>query len=1530
MPGAGAGLIEVFDGADFGGLVRHWGERAGYGGAEYDAQSPFVIPVDPIEHIEGISGAHLRRHPNRRRAMRPVSLRSQRPAPRPRAIERWRPVSAPRTPAVPGQTPSSRSSTRFSAYPAAMGQAGAIDATLLRFPTAQAEISDGPDRAVVTDHASNAIGWAPTASRTPAVQAAERLSADVAARLAPAPAVDVGAWLVPAASPVSADAQLQNMPRAHIARSRRDARVPIAAFEPRIGRIAADASASSSRAPWAGDDIPGALVASPLTPVRALGGEQTGPSSGRDQSSGAAAAGAARSETAGRAVAPKTDPSTPDRTLSRAAETLSAQIIQRSAPPVSDRRARTALADSPARSAVHPRPALPWASPSTPAPGRALFVPAALARLAMQVGETVRPGDAPRAEWPWAAADSMPAPSFVMADQAADGILVEAAAQSRPVETTDSTSVRTDRPKSVTREEPARPPDPVSAVPRRSAPAAPSATAVRQTATRIAARVEARLAHMLSTSANQPDPIALSSLLTQARSGTPDAVWQAQIAADPALAQVLRQIDRLAPRASMTAPLPAAQRLAPTGAVGRQTRLEDGLSVLTGAPASATLFSPSWSQASPVVRAVLGAAGFGPEAHQQPGPAFSFGERLAAVAADLSARHGLSTESSVAGGLDAAWFSEPTGTLVLPMASATLQDAEAQSVQSQTSRTQTAQIQNDQAQRRLLDSTGPAASRPITASRALVGLPSALQAALRGAQRRGPASRLRPVPRLSRVNASIAPESMAMLTQVQTTPPAIIEILARAERLLGGGDAAISALAQSADMPSLLTLARLAEAPDALAALSDGRQAPHILRALARLAPDFNPSSAAQTTPLRAQQRLEQPGGQPPDVFDSLDAALVQIAADTVDGAGSDVAGSDVARSDVARSDVVQPRQDKASTRTPATLAESLKTLTNALPAALRAALATATATPGGTRSSMRSATRPQTSVVAQPTGARGTPARSKPLQTTSGATHAAQRGFAIGAIGQVARRAADWAQLAEAAAPQAFETLVNQTGDIAQSAIARRVLAPRGMLADELTPTWVMPGDATRDAGSSVGQPRTSDVPSAVRRTRAAPIGAGGRRSAAFAHSLDGLGQAPTPQDHRSIWQAADAWTFIASTGANAASGAAARMPIATRAGATVPARAQVNGPGAPQRTAGQRTAGQRTAGQRTAGKRTAMGVPGGKLRWPQATFNWVQAAADAAPTGPGNASSVFSRGAEQVAGQPTGTPARRAAAQQAVAGIASLRSLAVSDRILVQSLEGLGVFGRSTISRAGGPVDPLRPTAAAAPQMSLELALPGSSEPQESGAERFADQTFARQVPITSAHSSEARATEAPTLDVDWVRPVTAVAAETAQLAPRLRSPGNIGRALDVWVDAVKAEAVRSPSAARQALGSVGQLIAQFSTPAGSGARVRSSNVLRGSIFGGRSSSPVTIEPPQDGDTRPALIRPGEHAAQQALRKGTDTVQTSQATTTEEARHKNSEQTDELIPPEEVERLAAEVIDRIKRELEFDAARMGEDGWD
>lgn len=270
------------------------------------------------------------------------------------------------------------------------------------------------------------------------------------------------------------------------------------------------------------------------------------------------------------------------------------------------------------------------------------------------------------------------------------------------------------------------------------------------------------------------------------------------------------------------------------------------------------------------------------------------------------------------------------------------------------------------------------------------------------------------------------------------------------------------------------------------------------------------------------------------------------------------------------------------------------------------------------------------------------------------------------------------------------------------------------------------------------------------------------------------------------------------------------------------------------------------------------------------------------------------------------------------------------MSDRVLTRGLDALGVMTRTTASRQPAS-HPLGALQVAAPSVQLELGLPIPETPLVA-AEAFADATTARHAQSPSAQGSSARraAAKTPQLDVDWVQPIRSISESSAHLAPRLRAPGNVNQALDVWVDAVRAEAERSPSAARDAFGSIGQLIQRFSGPVGS-TTVRPSSVLRGGLLSGRGApAQVTIESPGENVARPALIRPGEHAAQQALRKGNDTLQVSQASTTEESRHKNAEQTDELLPPEEVERLAAEVIDRIKRELEFDAARTGEDGWD
>jgi hypothetical protein len=70
---------------------------------------------------------------------------------------------------------------------------------------------------------------------------------------------------------------------------------------------------------------------------------------------------------------------------------------------------------------------------------------------------------------------------------------------------------------------------------------------------------------------------------------------------------------------------------------------------------------------------------------------------------------------------------------------------------------------------------------------------------------------------------------------------------------------------------------------------------------------------------------------------------------------------------------------------------------------------------------------------------------------------------------------------------------------------------------------------------------------------------------------------------------------------------------------------------------------------------------------------------------------------------------------------------------------------------------------------------------------------------------------------------------------------------------------------------------------------------------------------------------------AAESALRSTPGERPAQRAETGEEARHRlGSDQIDENLSPEEVEKIADEVITQLKRSLELDATRIGEDEWD
>lgn len=1514
---AGTGMIQVFDAHDFAGLVNHWGQRGGYEGDAYDYEGPFVIPVDPVEHVQGLTGQQMRRRPARRQALRPVSTRPQRATPRPAARERWRAIE------------SSTATPRYSAYPAAMGNAGAIESTLLRFPTAQAQIGTADVRDVVIDAASGGQLWQPQ-SLTPAARAAERMDADVGARLAPAPAQTVETWLVPmppAGSPqgrapgsASGDRALPALARQ--TGPRLDARVPLFARR-------ADALAETPRTPWRDAPVAGPLVALPdVEPSVAdrsmdprITSRTEASSEGMDSRGVPTDQGPSiQPDTVGPALAPR-------RALARSPR-LPRQAARRSA------RRRT-----------------PWQAPTSAPPGVIPFVPAALARLAQQIGQTARASQASDAPWPWASSPletGAPArsggaarPDFAFAQRMDDGALVApSAAVSPPTGDATARSARpTTRPTSTGEGTPARPPGAAASVPVAPAPRS------------LDGDLAASTAALSALLADIADPI--EAIARTRPAGTTLAQWRERIAAQPALTRQLSLLDQLSdrvqvglPRAATDArsarppalhgaldspalvqPAPALSiepivesAVGPTAAgstaatsttamvstgLTAADAVRNGMAILTGAPASATLFGSAWQAAPSLARPVLGAAGMGPGDAARPGPAFSIGERIAAVSAHLAARHGLSVEAAPGGALDAGWYREPTGTLVVPMAPAV--DVAAQVTGRLVSRRGDIQTSAKPAQAAL---DRPPAPRIAGAS---IGMP-ALRSAL--AAQRG-ATPMRPVPQIPSVFNGVAPAALNTWSELANTPPALVEVLGRAITLDApaetlatdrspeqSADVTISRLARMGDLPALVALARMADAPEITTLLEGADTQAPVLRALARgiaVERPFAdaPALDAPLIELTAETTPDDPAP-PRATLREVQARLASVLPAAVRAAMA----AQPARSLQPASRAFEATQRTAAVESQAAAIAQRTTITRTAitdGASARAGEAIQGRDPraaqrvphadGSTRPSALVAAAPDPVQIATASMGDAATVQAALREAQSGAPRALQPAMGditpsviaqaiFGPIGRTAQRAVRWAQLAIASRPQAFEALAAQH-DAAQSPIARRVLAP------------TTPLDSVHVDTSA--------------RVHATPVGELGRRSAAFVAQVDGRHAAAAPAGVRPIWSPSNAFDL---DGALVQPSAATDSPAARSLGASS-AEPRIGrtdpAPSGPVPT-------------NRASNPLAAGLAGGRFRWPQAPLRWVEIAltdhaAQQAPRMGATAARPSSPRPDSP--RPSSAPGR-----------SGLRSLALSDRVLNRGLDGLGVMLQRTDQRQTA-THPLGALNTATPKVQLDLGLPAEDAPLVA-AEAFANSAQPRQTATTSPDApSQSRVV--PRLNVDWVQPVTAVADDSASLAPRLQAPGNVRQAIDVWVDAVRTEAERSPSAAREAMGSIGQLIQQFSAPGASHTTVRPSSVLRGALFtGGGHAAPVTIEPPADGEARPALIRPGEHAARQALRKGTDTVQVSQASTTEEARHKNAEQTDELLPPEEVERLATEVIDRIKRELEFDAARTGEDGWD
>ncbi|MCB9549534.1 MAG: hypothetical protein H6706_27335 [Myxococcales bacterium] len=162
------------------------------------------------------------------------------------------------------------------------------------------------------------------------------------------------------------------------------------------------------------------------------------------------------------------------------------------------------------------------------------------------------------------------------------------------------------------------------------------------------------------------------------------------------------------------------------------------------------------------------------------------------------------------------------------------------------------------------------------------------------------------------------------------------------------------------------------------------------------------------------------------------------------------------------------------------------------------------------------------------------------------------------------------------------------------------------------------------------------------------------------------------------------------------------------------------------------------------------------------------------------------------------------------------------------------------------------------------------------------------------------------------------------------RIAGPENVERALLTWSAAAirEAESRASESRVADALGSIGQLVRSNAVEMGPrqvDVPMRASP--GGHLFGDRG--PAGLSAPDLHASR-VLVDPGARAAEQALRSTPGQRPQRGSETSEEAKQRLSDQVGEELSPEETERLAREIIDRLKRELEFDAARLGDDAWD
>lgn len=1439
-PGAlTAGLIEVYDGADFGSLVREWTVAAGYEGEEYRSEIPFVIPVDTADPTADAGGVRAARRPDPRAALRPVAVR-QAPATSPRPREQWRPAAA-RT---------------LSPYPAALGNAGAVQAHLLRFPEARAQVATTTRRALVEDApGSLAHPWdAPGA----AAREDGRLADTLEARFnGPAPVVPIAAWLVPQ-SAAAEQGPLAERPRAVAGRWSNPQTGPALALGAQL--LGARFDTPPDAEPGIG--APGALAARLSAPrdPRAM----------------------ALPEVETTWVAPGDNAAKPQQ--------ISASRPQAAGSPA-DASAVARAAAVPPRAFV-PRLILAAAQEAQPWGGRAEatppFVPGGLARVALALGQAFDAAD--RAPSGWSAlADGR---TLVLPTAVREVAPARSGAGRAPGRATEVQARAQDR---VTDRVTDRAPDRVTD---RAQPQRPGTTPAQLHAERIAARVPA--------------------------------------AARPATAE---------PGIGATARI-ASEIGTPSGALGALAR---GLGLLIAAPPGHQP-GPVAADLPAFARPFASAAAL-PETHREAAPALttgavSLGERMAAFAARAEVSLGLTVASSPAGSLDAPWFAQDVGTLLVPLPAPQSQAAASQAASQAPvaagrlveGRSDTSSLEAAAPTRREAQPMGRLLSLPaLTIAVQARAERAALQAETSLGERRSakalPAAEAAP-PEVPLRDGAVLPLRAGPLDATYVVPtraplaaPAMTagaERMARFAQQVAQAHAPAPAASASEAAPS--TPAPLHPALAPFTTRPAASPPPTLGERLAQAALVAFQAPAREADPTARSFELESPRelvvpAEAPDAAPSrmaaraeVEAARIQARAEAVRAQAvrtearqaemrTEAARAEAARAEVMRTELTRVEAARAEARAQVTRAEAAR----AEIARTEAGRAEAVRAEARVEAARIEAARAEARVEAVLAEARrlalATPESGLVSQTSAapGATLAAIQAAlqaadpSSAATTLVLQRAAGRTLDISAPAARAEHFVRWLTGELAGQPALEARLEAAGILAPgaRIQPTWLATlaqagataDDTTTAAEARAGRPpaeRFGDAPTELVRAAAlarAPE-VSRERPAAEPSRLGITAWPATVQRLLEVWRIAEA-TLDAPTAGFASE---FRDMAAGEAGRD-------------ELSAGRSLA-------RIVGRADSAGA----ASWPEAVEGALVLPAPAAAA--------------------QATDARRA---RALPGTTALAAAGLGTRLATRRFDELlaaAPGARAMISpSAGGPAVSARPSAAASTRDVLVRA--GMASAPDADFEVISS-TSGYSMADLAATSAVWPALVAPAVGADAALGASEEWAGSAAPGGRLAAPLNFERALLTWSAAAVRDADSRAVEQRsgQAMGPLGQLVRQNAVVMGP----RSADVAMrastgGSLFGDRG--PAGLVAP-DVHAKRVMVDPGARAAEQALRSTPGERPTRDVETSEEAQHRLADQVGEEISPEETERLAREIISRLKRELEFDAARLGDDAWD